>query len=263
MKTIEGEAYVRGAVLALGGAVMQTTIVRAFAVMSFGISAWCAGPPLTPAQMQAAIREGSRYKTADKVFDCLDLKRASCDSNLAGRRVQIESSWAAPPHSRWKIFASDGISKDATFFSDWQAVVAQAAAANQQMREFKPEDVDSKGLLHVFVEMQARGGTVEELVRYNERSHLVLKIGDRVVQPAEKVKNFRYGQSTEEFLVQHSGRQASAGGHPKITLAYTFDVSPEDLKLPVEVILIDGDGNRHEHEADLAGVLDIKTESHY
>jgi hypothetical protein len=240
---------------------MQTTIIRAYAVVSaafsVGVPAPCAGPPLTPDQIQAAITEGSKYKTADKVFDCLDPKRASCDGNLKGRRVRIESSWAAPSHSRLKIFASDGISKDAIFFSDWQAVVAQAAAAHAQMREFKPSDVDSKGLLHVFVELQARGGTVEEIVRYNERGHLVLKIGERVVQPADKVKDFRYGQSTEEFLVQHSGRQAAAAGHPKITLSYTFDVSAEDLKSPVEVILIDGDGNRHEHEADLAGVLDI------
>jgi hypothetical protein len=156
---------------------MQAMIVRAFAVMSFGIPAWCAGPPLTPDQIQAAIMEGSKYKTADKVFDCLDPKRVSCDSNLKGRRVKLQSSWAAPSNSRWKklgVFASDGISKDATFFSDWQAVVAQAAAANQQMRELKPADVESKGLLHVFVEMRARGGTLEELVRYNERSHLVL-----------------------------------------------------------------------------------------
>src|ERR1039458_2327568 len=227
--------------------VMQSTILRAFAVMSFGISAWCAGPPLTPDQIQAAIREGSKYKTADRVLDCLNDKYVSCDRNLKGKRVKLASAMAA-----------DGISKYATFYNDWQAVVAQSAAANQQMRELKPADVESKGLLHVFVEMQARGGTVEELVRYNERSHLVLKIGDRVVQPADKVKNFRYGQSTEEFLVQHSGRQASAGGHPKITLGYTFDVSPEALKMPVEVILIEGDGNRPQHEADLAGVLDIK-----
>ena len=164
---------------------MQAPMIRVFAIISAAISvvvsAWCAGPPLTPDQIQAAIREGSKYKTVDKVFDCLNQTRASCDSNLAGRRVKLESSWAAPPHSRWKIFASDGISKDATFFNDWQAVVAQAAAANQQMRELKPTDVDSKGLLHVFVEMQARGGTVEELVRYNERSHLVLKIDRKSV----------------------------------------------------------------------------------
>jgi hypothetical protein len=38
---------------------------------------------------------------------------------------------------------------------------------------------------------------------------------------------------------------------------FAFDVSPQDLQSPVEVILIDGDGKRHEHQADLAGVPNI------
>ena len=41
------------------GVVMQPTMVRAFAVMSLGVSAWCAGPPLTPQQIQSAINEAS------------------------------------------------------------------------------------------------------------------------------------------------------------------------------------------------------------
>ena len=44
----------------------------------------------------------------------------------------------------------------------------------------------------------------------------------------------------------------------KITLNFAFDVSPEDLKDPVEVILIDGDGNRHQQKADLSGILDVE-----
>lgn len=43
----------------------------------------------------------------------------------------------------------------------------------------------------------------------------------------------------------------------KITLNFAFDVSPEDLQSPVEVILIDGDGNKHQHKADLKGILEI------
>jgi hypothetical protein len=61
--------------------------------------------------------------------------------------------------------------------------------------------------------------------------------------------NYRAGQSIGMFVLG-----AKSG---KITLDYTFDVSPEDLQSPVDVILIDGDGPRHEHETDLAGVLAI------
>jgi hypothetical protein len=175
------------------------------------------------------------------VLDCLNDKYVSCDRNLKGKRVKLASAMAA-----------DGISKYATFYNDWQAVVAQSAAANQQMRELKPADVESKGLLHVFVEIQARGasGTGKLDRRYsNERAHLVLKIGDRIVQPTEKSMNYRAGQSIGMFMLG-----AKSG---KIALDYTFDVSPQDLQSSVEVILIDGDGHRHEHEADLAGVLDI------
>jgi hypothetical protein len=62
--------------------------------------------------------------------------------------------------------------------------------------------------------------------------------------------NYRAGQSIGMFALG-----AKSG---KIALDYTFDVSPQDLQSPVEVILIDGDGHRHEHETDLAGVLDVK-----
>jgi hypothetical protein len=48
---------------------------------------------------------------------------------------------------------------------------------------------------------------------------------------------YRDGQSVPMFLL----------GSPfgKITLEFAFDVVPEDLQNPVEVILTDGDGNRH------------------
>jgi len=99
-------------------------------------SAWCAGPTLTPQQIQAAIREGSKYKTIDKFLD----------KGLKGRRVRLASAMAV-----------DGISKYVTFFNDWQAVAAEAAAAHQRMRELNAEEVQSTGLLHAYVEVHARG----------------------------------------------------------------------------------------------------------
>jgi hypothetical protein len=212
---------------------MKTITLMGLALsISLASSAWCAGPELTPSQIQNAIREGSKYKTADNVFE---------HSKGQGKRVQLASAMAA-----------DGISKYATFFNDRLFVVAQSAAANQQMRELKATDVESKGLLHAFVEITARGshGTGKLDRRFgNDRAHLVLKIGDRIVQPVEKNMNYRSGQSDLMYVLgANSGR---------ITLIYAFDVSPQDLQSQVEVILIDGDGHRHEHEANLSGVLDI------
>jgi hypothetical protein len=196
-----------------------------------GTPVWCAGPVLTPPQIQAAIHEGSKYKTVDKFLE----------KGLKGKRVQLASAMAA-----------DGISKYATFYNDWQAVAAESTAAHQQMRELKPEDVQSNGLLHAFVEIVGRGalGTSKMNRRYEgTRAHMVLKIGERIVQPSEK------------NMIKHSDQSVGAViagvADKKITLNFDFDVSPADLESPIEVILIDGDGNKHQHKVDLKGILEI------
>jgi hypothetical protein len=196
-----------------------------------GIPARCAGPVLTPQQIDAAIQEGSKYKSASRFLE----------KGLRGKRVKLASA-----------MAMDGISKYATFFNDWHAVAAEAAAATQQMRQLKADDVQSNGLLHAFVEIQARGaiptGKLDR--RYgSERAHLVLKIGERIVQPVGKSMIYRSGQSLSMVLLG-----ANSG---KITLNFAFDVLPADLESSVEVILIDGDGNRHQHIADLKDILAV------
>jgi hypothetical protein len=186
---------------------------------------------LTPPQIQAAIQEGGKYKTIDKFLE----------KGLRGKRVKLASAMAV-----------DGISKYATFYSDWQAVAAEAAAANQQMRGLKPEQIESNGMLHAFVEIHARGAIPTSKLnrRYREqRAHLVLKIGEKVIQPVEKNMIRKDDQGVGMIIA----------GVPsgKITLEFAFDVLPEDLRAPVEVILIDGDGNRHQQKADLSGVLTL------
>jgi hypothetical protein len=170
------------------------------------------------------------------------LKWGKAGRRTAGvERVQLASN-----------MATDGTSKYATFFNDWHAVAAESAAAHQQMRELKAEDVQSKGFLHAFVEVHARGasGTGKLDRRYgHERAHLVLKVGDRIVQPVDKSMMYRSGQSATMFLL------GSPSG--KIALEFAFDLVPEDLQNPVEVILIDGDGNRHLKVADLGGILNV------
>jgi hypothetical protein len=190
-----------------------------------------AGPTLTTAQIQNAIQEGSKYKTVDKFLE----------KGLRGRRVKMASAMAV-----------DGISKYATFYNDWQAVAAEAAAANQQMREMKPEQIESSGMLHAFVEIHARGAIPTSKLnrRYREqRAHLVLRIGEKIIQPVEKNMIRKSDQGVGMILA----------GVPsgKITLDFAFDVLPQDLQAPIEVILIDGDGNRHQQKADLSGVLTL------
>lgn len=200
-------------------------------VLASGFSCQAAGPTLSPQQVESALREGSRYKTMDKFLD----------KGLHGVRVKLAGA-----------MAKDGISKYATFFNDWYAVAAEAAAANQQMREVKAADVQSSGHLHAFVEVHARGAIPASKLnrRYREtKAHLVLKIGDRVVQPLSKAMLRKSDQSVAMIL----------GGveEGKMTLDFAFDVTPEDLSRPVEVILIDGDGNKHQQDADLSRVLDL------
>jgi hypothetical protein len=199
-------------------------------IVILGIPSWCASV-LDVNQMQAAIQEGSKYKTVDQYLE----------KGLKGKKVKLDSA-----------MARDGISKYATFYNDWQAIAAQAAAAHQQLRELKIDDVKSDGLLHVFVEVVGRGeiGTLKMDRRYqNQRAHRVLQIGDRIVQPAEKSMIKETMQIAETILL---------GPARKITLDFAFDVVPDDLQHPVEVILIDGDGNKHEAKADLKGILDAR-----
>jgi hypothetical protein len=115
---------------------MKTAIVRAFALLSVGICAWCAGPQLTPQQIQAAIARGKQYNnTAEMLLACLDPRYSSsahvqwhhlCDGIPTGRLTKQE------------------FQKYAMFFNDFVAVAAPSAA-NQKMGELKPTDVDSSG----------------------------------------------------------------------------------------------------------------------
>ncbi len=92
---------------------LRSVIVFAIALQHSQAS----GPKLSSVQIERAIEEGSRYKTVDKFM----LK------GLEGRRVKLASAMAL-----------DGISKFATFYNDRAAIAAQAAAANQQMRQLSP-----------------------------------------------------------------------------------------------------------------------------
>jgi hypothetical protein len=190
------------------------------------------GQTLTTDQIAAAIAYGSHYKTRDQFLE----------KGLRGIRVKVASAMAL-----------DGISKFATFFNDWNYIAAEAAGANQQLREVKPEDFDAEGLLHAFVEIHARGAIPASKLnrRYlQDRAHLVIRVGDKTIQPVAKSMLKRSDQSPGSVVL----------GLPtgKITLEFAFGVAPNEMAQEVEVILVDGDGNQHKGKANLAEALQSK-----
>jgi hypothetical protein len=188
--------------------------------LACGVSAWGAGPVLTPEQTQAAIQEGRKYKTADKFFS----------KGLKGKPVEISGN------------------TNVTFFNDWQAVALESAAAHQQMRELKADEVKTTGVLHAYVEIHAaETWTFRQGNGKFRHSHLVLTVGDRVIQPLAE----------EKVVKDETSNKVLVGKGWVITLAFDFDVSPEDLLNPVGVVVIDGDGKKHQKKADLKGVLKI------
>ena len=181
-------------------------------------SARGAGPVLTPEQIQAAIQEGRKYKTADKFLD----------KGLKGKQVELTGN------------------TNVTFFNDWQSVALESAAAHQQMRELKADEIQTNGLLHAYVEIHAaETWTFRSGNGKFRHSHLVLAIGDRVIQPVGE----------ERVIKDEGSNKVLVGRGWVITLAFDFDVSPEDLRNPVGVIVIGGDGHKHEKKADLKGIL--------
>jgi hypothetical protein len=245
----------------------KATIPMAFVAVStlIGIPAWCNGPTLTPEQIQTAIQVGGKYKTVDKFFDSLVNHHHKARNGILLATTGVLAlpvvlhhgkSYKGPLVVRVQLasaMAKDGISKYATFYNDWTAVAAESAAAHQQMRELKPEEIQTTGLLHVFVEVHGRGAipTGKMNRRYGpQRAHLVLNIGERIVQPVEKTTIMKSDQSPGAYLAGYN--------ESKITLSFAFGVSPEDLQSPMTVILIDGDGNKHQQKADLSGILDIE-----
>jgi hypothetical protein len=116
------------------------------------------------------------------------------------------------------------------------------------MREMKTAAIRATGLLHAYVKIHAaetwtfRQGNNKFL-----RSHLVLTIGDKVIQPIGESK----------VIKNDSVNQVLVGKSWVITLAFEFDVSPEDLLNPVMVVLIDGDGHKRQKKTELKGILNI------
>ena len=129
-------------------------------VFAMLVPAWCAGPILSPEQIQSAIQEGRKHKTADKYF-----------AKMKGA-----------------VKLSDDM--NVTFFNDWQALALESAEASRQMRELRADEIHGTGLLHAYLKILTDAAPMFRQGKFLD-SHLVLAIGDRVIQPAkvETIKN--------------------------------------------------------------------------
>lgn len=186
------------------------------------------GAGLTQQDLREAVAYGRKFKTVDKFLQ----------HGMKGIRVRLASA-----------MAMDGISKFATFYNEWNYVAALAAQAAQQMRDIDPATIRLDGNVHCFVEIHALGSipTSKMNRRYaGERAHMVLSIGDRTIQPLAREMLAKSDQSPGAIVI---GLQTG-----KITLQFEF---PPDhaLEREVEVVLIDGDGNKHRSIADLSSLI--------
>lgn len=170
------------------------------------------------------------------------------------------------------------ISKTAqiTFYDDSDVVAAAVAEANQKMRELSPEDlkqIPRSGLLFANVEIKAGrrgvGGRVSKsLDRYMDgAAHLVLKVGDTVIQPVE-IGSYPTPPKSPCYQTMYlwsafGTLNLTVGGFvpinlpcpsqqpDKISIEFAFRLSNEQWR-PGEVILIDSSGARESAPVDLA-----------
>jgi hypothetical protein len=197
-----------------------------------------------------AIAYGKRFKSRAKFLD----------DGIKPNKIQLASSMAI-----------DGISKYVTLFTDFEAVAAAAAAANQEMRDFTEADAAKlplSRLVYANVAVHGRGAIpvakVEKRFIHNA-PHLVLQIDGVIVQPLTKEAKAPERRETDLGVTSVSVTQLGSVSlltanrlgwiENRVELEFAFRLSPEQLKKHATVILIDGEGNRTQKEVDLSKIL--------
>jgi len=176
---------------------------------------------------------------------------------LKANRVQLASAWA-----------KDGISKYATFFTDFDAIASASAQAQQEMRPFSRKDAEAlplSGLIYAHVEIHGRGMLPTRKVesRYvKNQAHLVVQIGEEIVQPLSKELSSSGDASfilpIALFTWWDVGNVSLLTGGPlgvygaRAEMEFVFRFTAEQLKRKATVILIDADGNKHDETVDLS-----------
>jgi hypothetical protein len=205
---------------------------------------------LKPEQTRAAIAFGKQFKSRDQFLD----------NGLKRQKLQISSAWAV-----------DGISKYLLFFTDYDVVAAASTAANQQMRELNDDDVKKlplSGLLHVNVLLHGRGSIPVARLRANfggEGPHLVIQMGDTIIQPVAKnfgsdtgvippsgpVQISVYNVGNTSYITEHQ----LGWSQERLEVEFAFQLPPEALQQKVKAILIDTQGKRYPIDIDLRTIL--------
>lgn len=210
----------------------------------------CSAASLSHSDIDSAVKNGGQFKSRSKFLE----------AGLKANKVQLAS-----------LMAKDGISKYVTFFTDYEMVEAAAAEANQQMRVLGDDDIAKlplTGLIYANVEVLGRGMLPIRKVekRYSGASaHLVLKFGEDVVQPLSKERATVKDASLYLPIALYTWWQAGnvsilTGGQlgfdgVKSQMEFVFSLSPEQRMQRAEVILIDGDGNKHGKNVDFSKIF--------
>lgn len=225
---------------------MRTGLVRLLLAITGVLSATPLSAQATDEQLQAAISEGLKFPTRARYLE---------KGTKAGR-----CGWAG-------TFSMDGIKKEVRFFTDFDIVAASAAAANGEMRRFTLEEARKLPLYDVLfanVWMKAQGAfPVRRLQsKYVEGGlHMVLQVGDSLIQPLSKADIQTEGESAQFGTLY---QWYDLGGYSLLTgtpLGYVaqvfqqefvFPMSAAELPTALQVWVIDGDGNRKMLECELS-----------
>jgi hypothetical protein len=211
---------------------------------------------LNPAQLQAALNYGNQFRSRAQYLD----------TGMKAQKYQISSAWAV-----------DGISKYLLFFTDYDIVAAAAAAAHQQMRELSVADIQKlplSGLVFVNVQLHARGTFPVERLQgrfgsTSDKLHLVLQIGDKVLQPVGRsdMRDSGVVSPTGPIIV----RSWTIGNTSMITtdqlgysqerveVEFVFRLPADFADRKAKAILIDGQGKQYKVDVDLAAILHSTT----
>ncbi len=200
--------------------------------------------------IQKAAAYGSQFKS----------RKQFLEKGLKDQKVQLASAWA-----------KDGISKYVTLFTDFEAVAAASAQAQQEMRSFSPADARKlplTGLVYGHVEIHGRGDIPVRKVRkryVEQQAHLVFQFGEDIVQPLSKATKGVRDASPDLPVALFSwwdagGVSLLTGGTlgwagAKVEMEFVFRLTADQMRQKGTLILIDGDGNRHKEELDPSKVF--------
>jgi hypothetical protein len=165
------------------------------------------------------------------------------------------------------------------FFSDFEIIAGAAARATQEMKQFTKSDVESlplRGLTKVYVSVgkSVTGGLIGAIRDRNfvqhwagGNVHMVLKIGDQIMQPVSSSLNGVLGPTLTlpiyAFWEAPPDPSLLAAGplHTSDLQAYfefSYDLTPEQQSSVCEIILINGQAKKHVDRIDLSQVLHVK-----